>query len=502
MDIDPSSRPNHADQHDWKRDYLIWVPLMVATWRPAWKFQDPFISDWDGFDYTVYAVNNLPTTLGLGRALFTGYNQLLWQVAHRVFDVPVEHAYLVFRYGVIAQSGPAVVGLYALSKELTASRFAAAISALIVAFSPFFITYSGRVMNEIPALLLFAWAFWWMFRALRLKQKGGFLLSALLVGMSANIREFAVFYFWVIPVVARHYEVRWRTALLAAGLAVFGALSGSAFWALYRPDYYIPAMTKWWILAARERQIHNLNWGNFWFLRTFGYQCSTTATLVAPFTFFWLWGQRHLRPLLMFGLAGLIATFALLFNHDLPVNPRYLLLGLPGLAAVSGWGLARLLKWRDDLGAGVVILLIFLTAGVFVQLGKENYDAEWNARAARRYLSRIDYLPSNSVFVVGARTPLVNFYIGLGARSDWKTIQPGSGWPDAQLSATITRYLAEGRPVFVDFDRDLWHLGEGRARREEIGLEVLRRTCQLELISGHLYRILRCRLPDESAPGV
>ena len=80
-----SPAPPSSDTHDWRRDYFLWIPLLLISWRLAWKFQDPFISDWDGFDYTIYSVKNLPSALGLSRALFLGFNHLLWQIAHGLF---------------------------------------------------------------------------------------------------------------------------------------------------------------------------------------------------------------------------------------------------------------------------------------------------------------------------------------------------------------------------------------------------------------------------------
>ena len=491
MDNASSARLTRADAHDWKSDFFLWIPLLLASWRLAWQFQDPFISDWDGFDYTVYAVQNLPSQLGLGRTLFLAYNHLLWEIAHRVFHVPLEQAYLVFRFGVIAQSGPATVGVYALCKELTASRLAAVCGAAVVAFSPFFITYSGRVMSEIPAFLMLAWSLWWMFRSLRVGKTASFLFAAALVGVSANIREFAIFYLWIIPIAARSYGRSWRTGFLAAGIAGLGAISGMALWTLYRPDYYLTELFKWWRLSARERQIHKLTPENFRYLRTFAYQCSCVATLVAPFALVWLWRKRELRALWLLGLAGLVADLALLLNSDLPVNPRYVLTGLLGLAAVSGWGLAELIRWRVDVAGGVLIILAFLSAGIYIRLGKENYDSAWNARAARAFLSRIEYLPPNSVFIAGTRTPLINFYVGLGARPRWEAIQPGAGWPDADLDRVIDGHIAAGQPVYVDFNRDLWLVGERRARREEIGLEMIRREYQLELLHDEFYQIVQ-----------
>lgn len=481
---------------DWKADYAIWIPLLLVSWRLAWKFQDPFITDWDGFDYTVYAVHNSPSPLGLGRALFLAYNHVLWKIGHGLFGIPVEHAYLVFRYGVIAQAGPAVVGFYALCKELTASRLAAALSASMIALSPFYIAYSGRVMSEIPAFLILSWSLWLLFRSLRNANTRGFLAGAALVGLSVNMREFGLFYLWIIPVVAHFYGLSWKRSLVGLAIAVVTALSGFLLWAAFSPEYYLPAVVKWWTLSAKERRIHNVTSENFWFLRTFSYQCSCAATLTGPMALVWLWRKRALRPLWLLGIAGLAANLVLLLNHDLSVNPRYVLTGIFGLSAVSGWALAELFKVRADVAGGVLILLVFLSAGILINLGKENYDQEWNARAARRYLSRIDYLPPDSVFIVGARTPLINFYIGLGARPDWQTIQPGSGWPDEKLASVIDGYLAVGHPVFVDFDRDLWQTGRRPTRREEIGLEMLRREYQLELVHDNLYRIISHRAPS------
>jgi hypothetical protein len=128
---------------------------------------------------------------------------------------------------------------------------------------------------------------------------------------------------------------------------------------------------------------------------------------------------------------------------------------------------------------------------VLIELGKENYDQEWNARASRRYLSRIDYLPRDSVLSWAPERRSSISISECGARPDWQTIQPGSGWPDERLASVIDGHLAAGRPVFVDFDRNLWLVGNRPTRREEIGLEMIRRECQIELVHDDLYRILK-----------
>jgi hypothetical protein len=152
----PASDPQ-ARSHDWLREIYIWLPLACISWWLAWRFQDQFVFDWDGFDYAVYMVQRRPSALGLGRALFLGYNSALWALAHRWFALPPEKAYLVIRYGVIAQAGPAIIGVYALYKELTAGRLAALFGVLLVSASPYFIIYSGRAMSEVPGLMMLSW---------------------------------------------------------------------------------------------------------------------------------------------------------------------------------------------------------------------------------------------------------------------------------------------------------------------------------------------------------
>jgi 4-amino-4-deoxy-L-arabinose transferase-like glycosyltransferase len=393
---------------------------------------------------------------------------------------------VLFRRAVIAQAGPAVVGCYALYKELSADRFAALAGALMMALSPFFITYSGRVMSEIPAFLLLAWGLWWLLRSLRLGRLNSFLAAAFVIGLSANIREFAIFYLPVIPLAARFHRVSWSRSLAALGIAVLAATSGMLIWLLIGSDEYLQSVVDWYRLSAQERAVHGVNR-----LNSVAYQCSVAATLLAPFALAWLIFRPRLRVLLIVGLCGVLADLALVANHDLAVNPRYLLTGLLGLAAAAGWGVTEMVRRDRMTGAGALVIIAFLTVGLYIRLGKENYDQEWNASAARRYLATVEKLPPDAVFIVGRYTPLINFYQGLGARPTWETISPGAGWPDEQLDEVIDQHLAEGRAVYVDFDESLWLLGKRVVSRERVGLEMIRTSYQLAPVEGTLFRVLR-----------
>ncbi len=496
---DPSSSHSRADSFDWKIDFSIWLPLACVSWLLAWRFQDQFISDWDGFDYTVYAVQHRASALGLSRALFLAYNSALWEMAHHWFGLLPEKAYLVIRYGVIALAGPAIVGVYALLKELTASRLMASFGALIVAFSPYYIIYSGRGMSEIPGLLMLSWSLWWMVRSLRDDKVAQFLLAACLMGLSANIREFAIFYLPFIPISARIYKRSWKLGGVALVLAIVCAFAGMIFWKLYDELYWIEVVN-WWRLSAAERKIHPVTSANLMFLAKYSFNCSVIATIITPFALVWLWSKHHLRLLFSFGLIGLAANLALLANHDLSVNPRYLLTGLLGLAAVCGWCLAELIRFYRVWAVCLLMGLIVLTKVSYDNTGKELYNQQWAARAARDYVAKVASLSWNSAFIVGSRTPLIHFLAGVKARPHWLAVTPGAPWPDERLDDVIQDFLHAGREVYVDFDPELWQAGAREKSREAPGLEMIRRDYRLERIRDDFYRVLERNADSPEEP--
>jgi dolichyl-phosphate-mannose-protein mannosyltransferase len=458
--------------------------------------QDPFISDWDGFDYTVHAVQHKPSTLGLGRALFLGYNSILWEMAHRWFGLAPEKAYLALRYGVIAQTGLGVIGVYALCKELTANRLAAFFGGLIVSLSPYYIFYSGRAMSEIPGILALAWSLWFMAQSLRTGRTWGFLTAAALLGLSANVREFGFFYLPFIPIAARIYRGRWKTGCVAFVIAVAVAFAGMIFWRLYDDLYWSEVLT-WYRLSAAERKVHPVTSANLRFFADYAFNCSVIIAILTPLALFWLWSKPRLRALLALGLVGLVADLTLLANHDLAVNPRYLMTGMVGLAAACGWCLAELIR-RYRLWATPTLLgLIVLTKGSYNHMAKELYDQQWSARAARDYVAKVADLPWNSAFIVGSRTPLIHFLAGVKARPHWLAITPGAPWPDDRLGETIQDFFYAGRNVYVDFDPEIWQKGAREISREAVGLEMIKREYKLEHVRDSFYRILG---PKAEAP--
>src|SRR5438309_6693052 len=89
--------------------YRYWLPPAFVGLALALVYLNPFIGDWDGLDYTIASINGEPSSMALGRALFTLTNHLLYVVAHNIFGVSPEHAYLIFKFAVVAQVPLAIV---------------------------------------------------------------------------------------------------------------------------------------------------------------------------------------------------------------------------------------------------------------------------------------------------------------------------------------------------------------------------------------------------------
>jgi len=237
------------------------LPTLGASWRwwllPALLsvalaafFVDPFIGDWDGLDYTINAVNGSPSTMALGRLLFVFANHGLYLIAHAVFNLRVDQAYLLFKYGVMAQAPLAVIASWTLTRDLTRSIYSATVAALLVAVSPVFVIYSGQVMTDVPSVLMVTVALIIHLRGLTSGRMWLVLLGAALLGAGANVRETALFFGpWLViaPFVCgwklRLREIAWT--LLACLIFLIMAFAPFAVWYAMDLNSYRMAWHVW-----------------------------------------------------------------------------------------------------------------------------------------------------------------------------------------------------------------------------------------------------------------
>jgi len=188
---------------DFSSEYPFWlIPALVALILTL-IYLNPFIGDWDGLDYTIFSLHARPSSMALGRSLFTLGNFVFYQVVHAVFGLPPEHAYLVFKGMVVIQTPLAVIACWLLARDLSGSRSSATLAALMIACSPILVIYGGQVMTEIPSVLFTAIALVTHLRGIKRVQprkpapaaqsaKGSIwliLAGAALLGLGVNLRE-------------------------------------------------------------------------------------------------------------------------------------------------------------------------------------------------------------------------------------------------------------------------------------------------------------------------
>jgi Dolichyl-phosphate-mannose-protein mannosyltransferase len=440
-----------------------WLPPAALSLILILVFVDPFIGDWDALEYTVSALHGLPSSMALGRSLFIFYNHALYVVAHAVFDLPPQRAYLLFKYTVVAQGPLAVVACWILARDLSHSDYAATIAALLVTCSPVFILYSGQVMTDVPALLLLTVALIIHLRGIQQRRVWLVMVGAALLGAGVNLRETAGFYGpWL---VFAPFVCGWRPSrrgLLLVGLSglVFLVFAGSSFayWFLADPSYRA-AWYGWRESMRVESALHPVSIRTVWPWFAFFLATSPLVLLTLPMAFVAEWRKHRLSPILLLAAVGLFANLLLLLNYSTAIGWRYLLTGLPALVPLSSHYLVRsLTRWfgrerRAFIASATTIALIAVWFGAYLwpmRSGTVKVRA-----AAKEYDRELMKLPRDAVMISGAQTVAVKYWRGIGS-GEWDVIGPGAGWPGSQLGSVITGYLNQERRVFLDANPLWW----------------------------------------------
>src|SRR5437016_561430 len=445
------------------RFWRWWLPPAALSLILTLALVDPFIGDWDAFEYTLSALRGAPSSMALGRSLFIFYNHALYLIAHALFALPPLRAYLLFKYIVVAQGALAIIACWVLTHDLTRSRQAATIAALLVAFSPVFILYSGQVMTDVPALLLTTVALIIHLRGLRQRNIVLMMIGAALLGMGVNLRETVSFYApWLVfaPFVCGWSVSRRTLLLVAASSLIFLICAGSAFgfWFLADPNYRA-AWYGWRESMRVESARHPVSIRVVWPWLVFFLATAPLVPITLPFAMVSEWRKHRLSPILLIAAMGLFANLLLLANYSTAVIWRYFLTGLPALVPLSS---NYLIEWftrglgtkrRAFMASAALIGLIAIAFGIY----------SWPLRneivtvraASKEYDKDLKQLPRDAVMISGAQSVAVKYWRGVG-EGDWDVIAPGAGWPGTQLPLVIESYLKQGRRVFIDADLRWW----------------------------------------------
>jgi hypothetical protein len=440
-----------------------WLPPAALAFIFILIFADPFIGDWDALEYTLNALHGTPSSMALGRGLFIFFNHALYIVAHGVFHLQPQQAYLLFKYAVVAQGPLVVIACWILTSDLSGSKQAATVAALLVTFSPVIVIYSGQVMTDVPALLLTTVAVVIHLRGLQQRRLWLVIVGVALLGAGVNLRETVSFYAaWLVfaPFVCGWRPNRRGMLLVSLSLLVFLIFAGSgfAYWFFFDPNYRA-AWYGWRESMRVESTLHPVRIRNVlpWLL--FFLATSPLVLLTLPMAFVSEWRRRKLSPILLLGAVGLLANLLLLLNYSTTIGWRYLSSGLPALVPLCSHYLFRTLSRR--LGterraftvAAAAIALIGFSFGVYLWPVRSATVAV--REAAKEYDRELIKVPRDAVMISGAQSVAVIYWRGIGA-GEWDVIGPGAGWPQGRLEKTIADYLKSGRRVFVDTDPRWW----------------------------------------------
>src|SRR4030095_5741762 len=478
----------------WK-EWRWWLAPALIGLALVLYFVDPFIGDWDGMDYTMFALAVYPSSMTLGRHLFIFLNHALFSIANTFFHVAPENAYLIFKYAVVAQSPLALVACWVLARNISGSLYTATIAALLIACSPVFVLYGGQVMTDVPSVLLLAVGLIIHLQGIRQSKPWMLLLGAGLMGLGVNLRESVGFFApWL---VAAPFVLGWKfrkrevlVVLASGGIFVFLALGWFGYWFITDPHY------RWvwhgWRESMRdESSRHPVTIAN---LRPFILFLFISAPLVfctIPFAPFYEWRRRRLSPLLLLWLISFFADGLLIFNYSTTVNWRYFLTGLPGIAPLGGHWLLHVAETK--LGSAHRAFVACLTAIAllavifFIYLRPISYEFIERRAMSKDYKHRLVNVPTDAVMISGSQTIAVNYWAAIGL-GQWKTIGTGGGWPGDKLVSVIEDNIAAGRRDFLDSDPHWW-LPCGWQREEIQPITELENHFHFRRVTDTIYEL-------------
>jgi hypothetical protein len=458
-------------------------------------FVDPFIGDWDGMDYTILSLAGYPSSMALGRNLFIFGNHALYQIAHAVFNVQSENAYLIFKYAVVAQAPLAVVACWVLARDFAKSIESATLAALFLVLSPVFVLYGGQVMTDVPSVLLLSVALLVHYRGVQQERVWLLIAGAALLGLGVNLRETMGFYApWLVvaPFVCGWKFQRRQILVVAISCLVFllCATGWFAFWFITDAHY------RWIWFGWRESMLqesarHPVTLHSLRPYLGYFFVSAPLLLLSLPFALWNEWRERKLSPLFLLAAMGLMCDLLLFFNYGTAVNWRYFLTGLPAIAPLCANFLIRILTRRLGsvrIAFATCVTVVLVIAVVFALLSRRTGQQFSERRAmSKEYRRQLENVPRDAVMISGAQTIAVIYWKAIGA-GDWKTIGTGGGWPGDNLVPFIENYLAENRRVFLDSD-PRWWIPCGW-QRDEIGAIVkLQERFSFRRVTDTIYEL-------------
>jgi len=409
------------------------------------------------------SLEGYPSSMALGRNLFIFTNHFLFLIGHALFNVQPEHAYLIFKYVVVAQAPLAVIACWILARDLSNSLPTATIAALLIVFSPVFVLYGGQVMTDVPSVLILSTSLIIHLRGVQLRKFWLVLVGAGLMGLGVNLRETIGFYApWLViaPFVLgwkfERREIHW----VIASVAVFAILAFGWFgyWFISDPSYRW-AWNGWRESMREESARHPVALRNIRPYIIYYFICAPLVFLTIPFAPVLEWRKRRLSPMLMLWLVATFANLLLFFNYSTTVNWRYFLTGLPGIVPLGAYWLLRVaqrpLRSERRAFAACASVIAILAIAFAILMHPVSYEFIERRAMSKEYKHRLERVPLDAIMISGAQTIAVHYWAAIGS-GRWRTIGTGGGWPGDKLYPIVQNHLNHRRRVFIDTDPRWW----------------------------------------------
>lgn len=323
-----------------------------------------------------------------------------------------------------------------LAGRLSVGRLPAAIAALLLAFSPFFVGVflsgfasddtGNSLLTDSPALTLVLLAFWLLLRALDRQSTPRFAWAGLALALSILMRFGtlpSVGMLFLLPLAAKQ---RWK-ALMACGTGLLVGLAPYLLWSRLRfGAFFFTLHAGWTNVEGPEESI-------FFYLRNsaaiftpvavFGIVATASSWLSRPF------GALSLRPRLPAALPSNLSPLVLqaflwlwlltefvFFSAMSHKEPRYILPLAPPFLLLAGSGLALFcaLPRRPFRPAGALLVAAFLVF-TFLPLRKRFSRPFINPGTPEELLASQflqSGLPSGAILYMNFNYPAFAFYTG------------------------------------------------------------------------------------------
>jgi hypothetical protein len=458
----------------------IGVTLLVAPRVPIY---------WDTFGYVTQAIAGDVGGLGLGRPVFTLFNQIVTRAWLAAGGSPW-HVEVVLRAWCTLASCLAAPLTWGLARGCGLSDRAALIAGIAVACSPAFAHAGGAVLTDGPAATLFLAACVTAWgagapggRDAPVRQIGPIasVVSGLLAGLAVGVREQSVlnaatFALMALAVPRRR---RGRFLLLVGAGFVAAVLAPLVFVAVTQPGY-VDTIRTWLAGMRHDGALKTFGWRDAasfagWILSLGPLIVVAAVIALARRRVFWQPGS------LLFALVvpGLLQLLLMSLFLGIGYSPRFLLtpfpvaIAIPGAVAIDAWiGGSR----HRVVAAIAAFVLPIAVAVPFLRARSAPLE-----EIIREWPDRLAGLPPRAIVVTGQPCPAVPLVREILAHDpqraagvpEWRPICPGWAWP-TDLGAELDGALREGRPIAIDLRPGVW-VGAEQLRAREAAARYVER---------------------------